>query len=223
MVELVIHTGKHQGKRLSIPAAEVFIGRDEDCQIRLASTDVSRKHCRLQVSDTGVTVRDLESRNGTFVNDMPISGDVVLKPGDLLRVGPMILQVPLPKAVGAPADPVAEVVHAAAPVEAAATRAPAPKASVPAAAAPRKAAALPQGNRRNKLTDDDIANWLTDDDSGVQNSGDTTIVSGRSAKKAADDAPAPPPKVEKKQFSSVAEEAADIIRRHWEAVRANKK
>ena len=101
MPELIIRSGKHEGKRLTIPNHDTLIGRGEECQVRLASADVSKLHCLLRVTPDGMTVRDLGSRNGTFVNDVPALLETPLRPGDRLRVGPMIFQVPLHK----PADP----------------------------------------------------------------------------------------------------------------------
>jgi pSer/pThr/pTyr-binding forkhead associated (FHA) protein len=94
MATLIIKTGKHAGKVLKIPKGEVVIGRDEDCQIRLATDDVSRRHCLLKSTPEGLVVIDLGSRNATFINDMAVTGEALLKPGDLLRVGPAVFELP---------------------------------------------------------------------------------------------------------------------------------
>ena len=53
-----------------------LIGRGEDCDPRLPSDDahrsVSRHHCLLDINPPDVRVRDLGSRNGTFVNGLKI-------------------------------------------------------------------------------------------------------------------------------------------------------
>ena len=101
MIELIVQSGKHQGKCLRLPSeGEVIIGRDELCQIRLASNDVSRHHCVLRMTPDGVVARDLDSRNGTYLNEILMEEETLLKPGDILRIGPIVLQVP-----GAPAIP----------------------------------------------------------------------------------------------------------------------
>src|SRR5580658_10371681 len=101
MFELIVQSGKHQGKCLSLPSdGEVIIGRDELCQIRLASSDVSRHHCILKITADGIVARDLDSRNGTYLNETLMEEETLLKPGDTLRIGPIVLQVP-----GAPAAP----------------------------------------------------------------------------------------------------------------------
>lgn len=90
---LIILSGKHQGKRLTLPEGEVVIGRDESCQIRLATNEVSRQHCRLMCEGDHVVIHDLGSRNGTLINDIAIQGQADLQPGDILRVGPASFQL----------------------------------------------------------------------------------------------------------------------------------
>jgi predicted component of type VI protein secretion system len=95
MAELVIQSGKLRGKRLVLPDKEVFIGRDEDCHVRLTSSLISRKHCALNCTPEGLWVRDLASQNGTFVNEVQISEPVLLKAGDVLQIGAVLFQVPI--------------------------------------------------------------------------------------------------------------------------------
>lgn len=95
MAELIIQSGKLRGKRLVLPDKEVFIGRDEDCHVRLTSSLISRKHCALTSTPEGLWVRDLASQNGTMVNEAPITEPVLLKPGDILQIGAILFQVPL--------------------------------------------------------------------------------------------------------------------------------
>lgn len=90
---LIILSGKHQGKRLTLPEGEAVVGRDESCQIRLATNEVSRQHCRLMCEGDHVVVHDLGSRNGTLINDVAIHGQAELQPGDILRVGPVAFQL----------------------------------------------------------------------------------------------------------------------------------
>lgn len=100
MAVLIILSGKHQGKRLTVPDGEVVVGRDETCQVRLATNEVSRFHCRIRSIGQRVTVSDMGSRNGTLVNDAIINGEVELKPDDILRIGPVSFQL-----VGKKAEP----------------------------------------------------------------------------------------------------------------------
>jgi Inner membrane component of T3SS, cytoplasmic domain len=90
---LIVLTGKYKGKRVKLTDAETVIGRDESAKIRIATQDLSRQHCLLIVSDKGVLVRDLGSRNGTFINGMPIAEETLLKPGDTLTTGPLTFEL----------------------------------------------------------------------------------------------------------------------------------
>ena len=64
----------------------VVLGRGNDCDIRINDHSVSRRHARIQPGADGYYAVDLQSTNGTFVNDVPAS-ICKLKDGDYLRVG----------------------------------------------------------------------------------------------------------------------------------------
>lgn len=86
-VKLKVVTGTNEGQELAVAGPRFFIGRAEDCQLRPKSELISRHHCVLLVEDASVAVRDLGSRNGTFVNNERIQGECELKQGDSLKVG----------------------------------------------------------------------------------------------------------------------------------------
>ena len=90
---LEIQTGKHKGRKVRLKDPEIIVGRDEAAKIRIASKDVSRHHCSIQVRDDKVYVNDLKSSNGTFVNGKPLTSEVELLPGHTLTVGPMTFQL----------------------------------------------------------------------------------------------------------------------------------
>ena len=69
------------------------IGRAHGNDVRIPSSEVSRKHCELREKDGIVTVEDLESVNGTFLNDDLITGVAVVRPGDCITVGPVAFVV----------------------------------------------------------------------------------------------------------------------------------
>lgn len=71
--------------------ADTTIGRAPECQLRIASTEVSRRHCRIRISDRTISVCDLGSANGTFLNgqQIPPSLNVQMVDGDTLQVGPL--------------------------------------------------------------------------------------------------------------------------------------
>jgi predicted component of type VI protein secretion system len=69
------------------------LGRHDDCIIRIKSSQVSRRHCEIFETDGRLTVRDLSSSNGTFVNGKRVLGVQALKVGDELTVGSVTLRV----------------------------------------------------------------------------------------------------------------------------------
>ena len=92
-VKLVIEQGKTRTRTLLLRKAEGLIGRERGCDFRIASAEVSRRHCMLRVRDGYVTVEDLGSSNGTLLNGEPVEGRQVVRPGDRLRIGPLTLVV----------------------------------------------------------------------------------------------------------------------------------
>ncbi len=83
--ELVVLAGQSGGARLRI-AERATIGRDETCDVQLADPAVSRRHAEMEWTYRGYRLRDLGSRNGTFVNAVEIE-DALLYDGDLIEVG----------------------------------------------------------------------------------------------------------------------------------------
>ena len=74
------------------PGAVKTIGRAPSVDLVLDVALVSRVHCRLEAGDDGVDVVDLESTNGTYVNDARVARGR-LTDGDRLRVGRVELRV----------------------------------------------------------------------------------------------------------------------------------
>jgi diguanylate cyclase (GGDEF)-like protein len=79
-------TGLGMGTRYTLADSPMVIGRGGDCDIRINDHSVSRRHARIQPGADGYYAVDLQSTNGTFVNDQPASM-YKLKDGDYLRVG----------------------------------------------------------------------------------------------------------------------------------------
>ena len=65
----------------------LVVGRDSACDTVINHEDVSRRHARFKVRDDAVTVQDLESTNGTSVNNRRIYKETVIRPGDVLKLG----------------------------------------------------------------------------------------------------------------------------------------
>jgi pSer/pThr/pTyr-binding forkhead associated (FHA) protein len=92
-LKLVVLAGAKQGLEIPLKKDKFLIGRAKECALRAGSEAISRRHCAIVCSNGRVTVRDLGSRNGTFVNDERIAKEVPLSVGDELRVGPLKFRV----------------------------------------------------------------------------------------------------------------------------------
>jgi len=68
------------------PDRALTLGRGSQCPVRLRDPMVSRMHCQVFLAGDGVTLTDLESANGTSVNEQQVTS-VALRDGDVVRVG----------------------------------------------------------------------------------------------------------------------------------------
>lgn len=78
---------RYNQQELELPVGEFLIGRAATCQLSLDDPLVSRNHAALMVTDDGVTLEDLGSRNGVKVNGQRISGSRKLLNGDVITIG----------------------------------------------------------------------------------------------------------------------------------------
>jgi two-component system, cell cycle response regulator len=87
-------TGPWMGMRYTLADKPLFVGRGEDCDIRVLDTSVSRRHVRIEKIANDYYVLDMQSTNGTYVNDKAsVAGDPLpLRDGDYLRVGNCIFR-----------------------------------------------------------------------------------------------------------------------------------
>ena len=85
--------GKPRGHCLVFPVGKFMFGRGPECDVRPNSDLISRQHCMLRVSETGASLRDLGSRNGTLVNGQLLTDERVLCHGDTIQLGPLVLEV----------------------------------------------------------------------------------------------------------------------------------
>jgi pSer/pThr/pTyr-binding forkhead associated (FHA) protein len=92
---LVLSEGTLRGRIIPIPGPQLLIGRDAQCHLRPASPSISKRHCLLLVKGSAAFVRDLDSTNGTFLNDEPVQGERQLRDQDTLTLGPLSFQVRL--------------------------------------------------------------------------------------------------------------------------------
>jgi pSer/pThr/pTyr-binding forkhead associated (FHA) protein len=90
---VVMTAGKSKGQAVPINLPQFIIGRDPQCNLRPASAVISKRHCAVLVKEGDVFVRDFDSTNGTFVNDVPVKGEARLKNEDSLKIGPLEFKV----------------------------------------------------------------------------------------------------------------------------------
>lgn len=78
-------------RRIPLHAGETMIGRDPQSPIFLDVSGVSRRHARIVVSEREAWLEDMGSKNGTAVGDELIDGPRVLRDGDQLHIGPVVV------------------------------------------------------------------------------------------------------------------------------------
>lgn len=91
MAKITILQGKDKGKTFELTAEEIFVGRDSAGQIVLNDASVSRRHCFIEKRAEGFFITDLQSLNGTFVNEENAE-NLRLKNGDVIRIGDFSLR-----------------------------------------------------------------------------------------------------------------------------------
>jgi len=84
--KLLFIEGPRAGSSFWLTRDETTIGRDMNCLLPLFDNKVSRNHCVIEKSGEQFKIRDLDSRNGTFVGGVPIT-EAILNYGDEIRIG----------------------------------------------------------------------------------------------------------------------------------------
>lgn len=92
-VRLLVLAGRTSSREILLHRFPILVGRQRDCQLRITSRLVSRRHCQLTEEGGWLFVEDRGSSNGTFVNGDRLAGRTMLKPGDSLDVGPISFEV----------------------------------------------------------------------------------------------------------------------------------
>ncbi|HEX6243609.1 MAG TPA: GGDEF domain-containing protein, partial [Polyangiales bacterium] len=83
--------GAEIGKRVTLGERDVVLGRSSGVDVQLDIDNVSRNHASIVRSAHGWVLRDLDSTNGTFVNELPIR-ERLLRDGDQIRIGRAMLK-----------------------------------------------------------------------------------------------------------------------------------
>jgi hypothetical protein len=83
---LLMVEGPAPGKRIFLDQPALLIGRDETCEILVPERQVSRRHASIHVEGDHYILKDLGSKNGTFVNGQPVLEPHLLQDGDEIQV-----------------------------------------------------------------------------------------------------------------------------------------
>ena len=89
---LIMFKEDGEGKEFPIESGKTIIGRQEECDLRIPLSEVSRRHAVMTVDDKVVTLRDLGSSNGTYINNERIA-EQKLSAGDHIVIGPVVFTV----------------------------------------------------------------------------------------------------------------------------------
>jgi len=106
-INLILFKKNGSQKAFALPSNVTVIGRRRDCDLRIPLLPVSRRHCQLTLNNETLTIRDLGSRNGTYLNGKRID-EATIQPGDYIKIGPLTFALQIngqPKEIVPPGQP----------------------------------------------------------------------------------------------------------------------
>ena len=80
------------GERIDVDVP-VVIGRSPECDLSISDTYLSSRHARVANDGGDLSIEDLGSTNGTYVNQELVAGRVQLERGDIVQVGGILFEV----------------------------------------------------------------------------------------------------------------------------------
>src|SRR5438093_1247768 len=93
---LIVVGGIFDGRILPLKGPEFTVGRDSTCHLRPSSNEVGHQHCAFVLRDERVCLRDGGSSHGTRINGRRLlGGELELKNGDTIKVGPLTFRLSL--------------------------------------------------------------------------------------------------------------------------------
>ncbi|MEJ0090399.1 MAG: FHA domain-containing protein [Limisphaerales bacterium] len=92
MAKLVIQNQGMTGRTCELHTDRTTIGRVEDNTFQIADASVSSHHCEVHLRGSDIFIRDLNSTNGSFIDNEKIT-EQILKPGQVLRLGQVELKL----------------------------------------------------------------------------------------------------------------------------------
>jgi pSer/pThr/pTyr-binding forkhead associated (FHA) protein len=88
--QLTMRSGPNPGTVFTLEGEQLSIGRDSSNEISINDAEVSRRHARLTFQGGKYVIEDLGSTNGTYVNGQRLTGQRVLKSGEVVSLGEQI-------------------------------------------------------------------------------------------------------------------------------------
>ena len=88
----ILEPEERSGERMDVEGV-VLIGRSPECELSVLDTYISSRHARVINDDGDLSIEDLGSTNGTYVNEELVRGRVHLAKGDVVQVGGVLLEV----------------------------------------------------------------------------------------------------------------------------------
>jgi serine phosphatase RsbU (regulator of sigma subunit)/pSer/pThr/pTyr-binding forkhead associated (FHA) protein len=86
MASLTVLKGTNPGDRINLDGDLFVMGRNPDCQIHIHNNAVSRQHAKIVRQHNVFFIEDMESRNGTWVNNQEIKQRTPLKDNDRIKI-----------------------------------------------------------------------------------------------------------------------------------------
>jgi HD-GYP domain-containing protein (c-di-GMP phosphodiesterase class II) len=104
--EFVIRSGREAGRTVAVSVGQtISLGRLKGCDVVIDDESASRRHCTITARDQACVVADLQSANGTYVNELRIAS-AELHQGDRIRIGSTVIELvhghPRPSGVRTP-------------------------------------------------------------------------------------------------------------------------
>src|SRR3954465_5171934 len=93
MFAIIVHEKGGAERREVFDAAELSVGRVQGNELMLPKGNVSKRHARLLYRDGRFIVTDLNSTNGTYVNRRKITQATIVREGDRIYIGDLVLRI----------------------------------------------------------------------------------------------------------------------------------
>lgn len=94
MPKLVVLSPGLNGLSFDVTTEKASVGRLEDNRLCIAEPSVSSHHCEIWLKGDDIVVKDMNSTNGTFVNEVQVAAEkeALVRPGQILRLGQIELR-----------------------------------------------------------------------------------------------------------------------------------